>query len=214
MIRDFVFTSDSVTEGHPDKLCDQSSDAIIDEYLRQDPHSHIIAECAVSTGIVFIAARFRSGASVDVPSVARSVIDRIGYERDEFNARNCSIMTNLNEFPRDNYPVVDEADMDDAAIDRVGADSHVNVFGFACRQNASMMPLPISLAHKLSSQLAAAYRNGAVRYLAPDGKTQVGVEYHDRRPSRIHSVTLVAALQPETRPSPRQPWTPRRITLA
>ena len=129
-----MFTSESVTEGHPDKLCDQISDAILDHFLQQDPCSRVIAECAVSTSILFIAARFASEANVDFPYIARQVIDQIGYEQDEFNGKTCSILTSLRELPHGDYSCLDEQDMTEREIDRVTVKNQVTVFGFACNQ--------------------------------------------------------------------------------
>ncbi|KPK66595.1 MAG: S-adenosylmethionine synthetase [Gemmatimonas sp. SG8_38_2] len=192
MTRNFLFTSESVTDGHPDKLCDQISDAIVDRYLQQDPMSSVVAETAVSKGIVFIAVHFSSKGSVDIPGLAREVIRDIGYEDESFNARSCSVMTSLNEVPSSDL-CVDERELDDKGLDSLTATEHTTVFGFACNQTEQLLPLPIVLAHDLARQLAEVRRDGSVPYLNPDGKTQVGVEYRDNRPDRIHSVTLVAS---------------------
>ena len=198
MKQDFMFTSESVTEGHPDKLCDQVSDALLDRFLQQDPFSRVVAECAVSKGILFIAARFASVGSVDIPEVARQVIAQIGYEHTDFNARDCTVMTSLMELPSPPYPNLDEREMDEEEIDAVTAKNQGNVFGFACNQTAALMPLPIWLSHKLARRLGAARLQKQLSYLAPDGKTQVGVEYRDGRPNRIHSITLVASQRSNT----------------
>lgn len=198
MKQDFMFTSESVTEGHPDKLCDQVSDALLDRFLQQDPFSRVVAECAVSKGILFIAARFASVGLVDIPEVARQVIAQIGYEHTDFNARDCTVMTSLMELPSPQYPKLDEREMDEEEIDAVTAKNQGNVFGFACNQTAALMPLPIWLSHKLARRLGAARLQKQLSYLAPDGKTQVGVEYRDGRPNRIHSITLVASQQSNT----------------
>lgn len=193
MTRDFLFTSESVTDGHPDKLCDQISDAIVDRYLQQDPFSSIVAETAVSKGILFIAAHFASRGSVDMPGLAREVIRDIGYDDKSLNARSCSIMTSLNEMPLSLEPPADERELDEDAIERFPATELVTVFGFACNQTEELMPLPIVVAHDLARRLAEVRRSGALPYLNPDGKTQVGIEYVDNRPRRVHSVTLVAS---------------------
>ena len=192
MKQDFMFTSESVTDGHPDKLCDQVSDALVDRFLQQDPFSRVIAECAVSTGILFIAARFASSASIDIPEVARQVIRQIGYEQADFNARDCTVMTSLSELPSLPHPHIDEREMSEEELESVTAKNQANVFGFACNQSAAFMPLPISLSHKLARRLTAARFQKQIPYLAPDGKTQVGVEYREGRPYRIHSITIVA----------------------
>jgi len=193
MKRDFIFTSESVTEGHPDKLCDQISDAIVDHFLQQDPYSRVIAECAVSTAIIFIAARFESSAIVDFPYIARQVINQIGYDQHSFNARTCSIITSLKELPHDESCYFDERELSDEEIDAIAVRNQVTVFGFACNQTASFMPFPIWLAHRLARKLTSVRLQKILPYLAPDGKTQVGVEYRDGRPCRIHSITVIAS---------------------
>lgn len=189
---DFIFTSESVTEGHPDKLCDQISDAVVDHFLQQDPFSRVISECAVSTSIVFMAARFESRASIDFPNVARQVIHQIGYEQHAFHAKTCSIVTSLKELPAESSALVDEQEMSEEEIERVPVKNQVTVFGFACNQTAALMPLPIWLAHRLARKLTSVRLQKILPYLSPDGKTQVGVEYRKRRPIRIHSITLTA----------------------
>jgi S-adenosylmethionine synthetase len=193
MGKDFIFTSESVTEGHPDKLCDQISDAIVDHFLRQDPAAAIIAECGVATAIVFIAARFRANASVDIPNVARQVITQIGYGQPDFNGQTCGVVTSLQEVPQDDRRWGNEHDLSEAEMDRLTVKDQATVFGFACNQTPAMTPLPIWLAHKLARQLTSVRLQRLLPYLAPDGKTQVGVEYRDRRPYRIHSITVVAS---------------------
>ena len=193
MKRDFMFTSESVTEGHPDKLCDQIADAILDRFLYADPFSRVVAECAVSNGILFIASRFVSQARVDIPEIARQVISQVGYNREDFNAKTCAIMTSFGELPAEDYLAVDERDMDDAGIEQVTAKNVVNAFGFACTHTQAMVPLPIWLAHKLARRLASVRLQKQLAYLALDGKTQVAVEFRDRRPFRIHSITLIAS---------------------
>ena len=199
MKKDFMFTSESVTEGHPDKLCDLISDAIVDRFLQQDPYSRVITECAVSTGIVFIAARFEPNANVDFTNVARQVIDRVGYDRFEFNGKTCSILTSLRELPPDKDRF-DEKKLSSEEIERIPVKNIVNVFGFACRQTLSMMPLPIWLAHKLARQLTHVKLHNILPYLAPDGKTQVGVEYRNSKPYRIHSISVIASQNSSSKP--------------
>ncbi|MFA9459597.1 methionine adenosyltransferase [Thiohalorhabdus methylotrophus] len=202
MRTDFVFTSESVTGGHPDKLCDWISDAVVDRFLERDPFTRVIAEAAVATGVVFIAARFVSRASVDIPEVTRSVIDRAGYRDPDFNPRDCTILTRFRELPGGEYSRVDEESLSDEALDRLPAGNQVNVFGFACRQTESFLPLPIWVGHRLASRLAGARHSSPGLGLYPDGKIQVGVEYRDRRPVRIHSVSLIAAQRQADHPSP------------
>ena len=136
MKRDFIFTSESTTEGHPDKVCDQISDAILDRFLQQDPHSRVIAECAVSTAIIFIAARFDSEAMLDFPNIARQVINQIGYDQQTFNAQTCSVLTSLKEIPHEETYSFDEQRITDEEMDRITVKNQVTVFGFACNQTA------------------------------------------------------------------------------
>ncbi len=193
MKSDFMFTSESVTEGHPDKLCDQISDAIVDHFLEQDPYSRVRAECAVATSILFIAARFGSKATVDFANVARKVIKKIGYEHPDFNGKTCSILTSLKELPRDDYPFFDEASLSDEEIKRIGVRNQETVFGFACNQTSVYMPMPIWLAHRLAMRITFVRREKILPYLAPDAKTQVGVEYRNRKPFRIHGITITTS---------------------
>jgi len=204
MKKDFMFTSESVTEGHPDKLCDQISDAIVDHFLQQDPYSRVIAECAVSTSILFIAARFASEAQVDFPYIARQVISQIGYEQHEFNGKTCSILTSLKESPRDAEFIFDERELTGSEIDRIPVKNQVTVFGFACNQTPAFMPLPIWLAHKLARRLTSARLQKVLPYLSQDGKTQVGVEFSNRIPSRIHSITVIASQNKGSGPDLKQ----------
>ncbi|WP_414584102.1 methionine adenosyltransferase [Scytonema sp. PCC 10023] len=204
MKKDFMFTSESVTEGHPDKLCDQISDAIVDRFLQQDPFARVVTECAVSTGIVFIAARFEPSANVDFTNIARQVIDDIGYEQKEFNGKTCSILTSLKELRVDEDRFFDEKNLSDEQIEKIAVKNQANVFGFACNQTYSLMPLPIWLAHKLAKQLSEVRRQNTLSYLTPDGKTQVGVEYRNRRPYRIHSLTVIASQNKASKPDLKQ----------
>jgi S-adenosylmethionine synthetase len=204
MSADFMFTSESVTEGHPDKLCDQISDGIVDRFLQRDPFSRIIAECAVSTAIIFIAARFSSRASVDVTNVAREVISQVGYEQRAFNSKTCSIVTSLSEMPAGEGDVFDEKKLSEEEMDRVAVKDQVTVFGYACSQTAAYLPFPIWLAHKLARRLTSVRLQKILPYLAPDGKTQVGVEYSDRKAYRIHSITVVTSQKRREEPGARQ----------
>jgi len=193
MKKDFMFTSESVTEGHPDKLCDQISDAILDRFLQQDPYSGVITECAVSTAIVFIAARFASQASVDVPNIARQVISQVGYDQPTFNSKTCSIVTSLRELPPEDRRVFHEHELSHEEIEQITVKNQVTVFGFACDQTPAFLPLPIWLAHRLARRLTSARLQKILPFLAPDGKTQVGIEYRNRRPYRIHSLTVIGS---------------------
>jgi S-adenosylmethionine synthetase len=193
----FVFVSESVTEGHPDKLCDQISDAIVDEYRDSDPGARIGAECAIANGIVFIAAHHLAEHNVDVAEIARSVINDVGYSKGRFNADDCSILTSLNEVahaPR--IPELEDTAGDDL-FDAIVARQQGTVFGYACRQTPEFMPLPIQLAHALARQLDAARRSGRLSYLAPDSNAQVAVEFEGRQPKRIDTVSLAVSANPK-----------------
>lgn len=182
MKKDFVFSSASVTEGHPAKLCDQISDAIVDPFLAQHPLSRVVAECAVSASIVFIAARFASDAVVDFPNIARKVIKRIGYNQPDFKAKTCSILTSLKEMPADESCCFDEYRLTEAEIEGISARDQATVFGFACNQTPELMRLPISLAHRLAGQITLVRQQKQLPYLAPEAEIDVGVEYRNRTP--------------------------------
>jgi S-adenosylmethionine synthetase len=200
MAPDLIFTSESVTPGHPDKLCDQISDAAVDAYLRQDPGARVVVECAVATGVVFLAARFAAHAAIDLPALARGVIADAGYVDSRFfDARSCSILTSLVELRLQSREPPDRA-LDEAAIDRSLAQEQANVFGYACRETPELMPVPIALAHRLARALDGARRAGT-DWLSPDAKTQVSVEYHRSRPVRIHGISLTAAVDPDAHAS-------------
>jgi S-adenosylmethionine synthetase len=199
MESEFMFTSESVTEGHPDKVCDQISDAVVGHYLRQDAGARVIVECAISTGVVFVSVKFRASASVDVGDVARDVIRRVGYEENGFNARTCAVMTSLTELPPrvSAEPGSVSASLGDALL----VEDQATLFGFACDHTPTLMPMPLALAHSLARRLDVARRQD-LTYLAPDGKTQVGVEFRGHRPTRIHSVTILASQREKGCPGP------------
>lgn len=200
MKNNFMLTSESVTEGNPDKLCDIISDAIVDHFLEQDPYSRIIAECSLSASIVFIAARFSSQAVFNLSEIARKVIARVGYQGADFNARTSSVLTSIKELPLDPVYRFDERKLASRQIETIPAGNQVTTFGFACRQNAALMPLPIWLAHKLSRRMAEAAKEKILPYLCPEAKTDVGIEYRDRKPSRIHSITITASQKEAAKP--------------
>ena len=191
MTADMIFTSESVTMGHPDKLCDQISDAAIDAFLRQDPGARAVIECAVATGVVFLAARFAARATIDLPSLARKVIADAGYIEGRFDAKNCSVLTSLSELPDHMREMPSPAD--EEAIARFVAHEHANAFGYACRETPELMPLPVSLAHRVAHAVDEARRNG-MSWLSPDAKVQVSVEYHNQRPVHIHGVALTTSI--------------------
>jgi S-adenosylmethionine synthetase len=204
MKKNFMFTSESVTQGHPDKLCDRISDAIVDRLLQQDPYGRITTECAIATGIVFLAVRFSPNANFDFTNVARRVIDEVGYDHSDFNSKTCSILTSLEEFPPHEQYSVQEDQLSDQEIDQIPVKHQANVFGFACNQTDTFIPLPNALAHKLAQQLDRVRREKTLSYLTPDGKTQVGVEYRDRAPHRLHSLTIVVSQEEQSHPSLEQ----------
>ncbi|MGD8587324.1 MAG: methionine adenosyltransferase [Chromatiales bacterium] len=193
MSDDFIFTSESSTAGHPDKLCDQVSDAIVDQYLMQDPYSRIVAECAVSSGVMFISTHYASQARLDIPEIAREVVRGIGYSKEVFDADACTIMTSFMDHTVSAYSALDLEQLSDRQISEITAKHQVSVFGYACDQTKALLPLPIWLAHRLAERLASAKVVKKLPYLLPDGKTQVGIEYVDGAPKRIHSITLVAS---------------------
>ncbi len=197
---DFIFTSESISRGHPDKLCDQVSDAIVDQFLRQDRHAGITTECAISSGILFIAARYASVAKVDIPEVARRVIRQVGYPNEVFNADSCSIMTSFVDRTKREYEPLDLENFGDEAIDRITAKHPITAFGYACNQTPNLMPLPVWLAHRLADALDSKKVRKKLPYLLPDGKSQVSVEYVNGKPTRLQSVTLVASQLSEDTP--------------
>jgi S-adenosylmethionine synthetase len=204
MRRNFVFSSESVTEGHPDKLCDRISDALVGHYLQRDPLARVVAECAISTGILFVAVKAASTGAVDVPFVARDVIRAVGYQQDGFNARDCTVMTSIADTDPAMASPVDEDGLDEGELESVPARDQVTLFGFACTHTAALVPLPIWLAHKLARGVAAARRDRVLPYLLPDGKTQVAVEFRDRKPARIHGITVVTSHRPDATPPPER----------
>jgi S-adenosylmethionine synthetase len=195
MKKSFLFTSESVAEGHPDRVCDTISDAIVDRFLQQDPYSHIVTECALSKGVVFIAARFASKATVDIPEVARQVVGDIGYRKEDFNAAECTVVTSLTAQPLDQRYEWDERELTDRELDRIVVRNQITQFGFACIQTPDLLPFPIAMANLLARRLSVARTSRAIPYLSPDCTTQVGVEFEDGTPKRIHSITLIAGYQ-------------------
>ena len=207
-LKNFLFTSESVTEGHPDKVCDQISDAILDEFLTKDPKSRVAAETTVTTGMALVCGEITSNCYVDIPSVVRNTIKSIGYNGEEgggFDYKTCAVLTSIDEQSSDiaggvNKALETRSDNADTSKDEtldIGAGDQGIMFGYACDETPELMPLPISLAHRLAFQLSKVRKDRTVSYLRPDGKSQVTVEYKDGKPFRIDTIVISTQHDPE-----------------
>ena len=202
-MRKYFFTSESVTEGHPDKICDQISDAVLDEILAQDKMARVACEVSCTTGLIVVMGEITTTAQVDIQKIARETVLEIGYDRAKygFDGNTCGVLTALDkQSPDISMGVSSALEQKNGETDEAystGAGDQGIIFGYACNETEELMPLPISLAHKLAKRLTLVRKNGTLGYLRPDGKTQVTVEYHDNTPVRVDAVVVSSQHSPE-----------------